>query len=386
MIHHVLLIVSMLVAILSPIISSYIKIPLVIIEFLMGIIFGLIFSNQIPKSPDITFLSTIGFIVLMFMAGFEIDFDFIEESSLRELIFAATYVISLIPFSLLVGSALGLGIHYSIVIPLISVGLGLPILKESGVSETFIGQKLLIMGSIGEIISIIYISFLDTYLKVGILGAFTKILWTYSIFTILILILKAIKPKIREYRRLIKNISLENTHIFIRIALFASFIFASVFQLIGMEPILGAMLSGAMLGYIIRKKDVINKSFYDMAFGFFIPLFFVYTGISLKLVYADEKVLLSGFMIGIALLITRFGVSFILLLAGFRISNLPFASLFLSFPFTLLIASIKILSDAKYINDEQSVGILVGALFSSLFYPIVFKFLSRFYLNENETA
>ncbi len=85
-------------------------------------------------------------------------------------------------------------------------------------------------------------------------------------------------------------------------------------------------------------------------------------------------------------MIVRFGISFVLILAGFRITELPFVSLFLSFPFTLLIASIKILSDAKYINDEQKVGILVGALFSSLFYPIVFKFLSKFYTKESENA
>ncbi|MFP3159488.1 MAG: cation:proton antiporter [Hydrogenobaculum sp.] len=194
---------------------------------------------------------------------------------------------------------------------------------------------------------------------------------------------KALKNKLKEYRVVVRNISLENTHIFIRLALFTTFISASLFEIIGMEPILGSMLSGMVLGYVIRKKEVINKSFYDMAFGFFVPLFFVYTGFSLNIAYISKNILMSGVEIGIVLFVARFGISFILLLAGFRLVELPFVSLFISFPFTLLIASIKILSDIKYITPAQGVAILIGTVFSSLIYPIMFKVFARFYVNEN---
>ena len=39
MIHHLPIIIGMLVAIVSPIVSYYVKIPLVLVEFIIGILF-----------------------------------------------------------------------------------------------------------------------------------------------------------------------------------------------------------------------------------------------------------------------------------------------------------------------------------------------------------
>ncbi len=384
MINHIPLIIGMLVAIISPIISYYVKIPLVLIEFIIGILFGVLFEKDVINANSVAFLSYIGFLILMFLAGFEVDFDFIEDLKIREILFIFLYAVMLIPFAFLSTSSFGLGFHYMIVTPLISVGLGLPILKESKIAQTELGQKLLILGSIGEITSIFYISFVNAFLKFGFSRAAIKTGITYIILVLAIFFAKTIKTKIKKYRSVVKNISLENTHIFIRLALFTTFISASLFELIGMEPILGSMLSGMALGYVIRKKGVINKSFYDMAFGFFVPLFFVYTGFSLNIASVSKNIIISGVMIGVILLIARFGISFILLFAGFKITELPIASVFISFPFTLLIASIKILSDTKYITPEQGVVILIGALFTSLFYPIVFKFISRLYVKDED--
>jgi Kef-type K+ transport system membrane component KefB len=382
MIHHLPIIIGMLVAIVSPIVSYYVKIPLVLVEFIIGILFGTILEKDILNKSEAAFISYIGFLILMFLAGFEVDFDFMEEFKPRELIFVFLYVFMLIPFSFLSALSLGLEHSYVVIAPLISVGLGLPILKESNIIKTDLGQKLLILGSVGEVSSIFYISFMNALLKFGVAQAIVKTIITYVVLILAIMFAKALKNKLKEYRVVVRNISLENTHIFIRLALFTTFISASLFEIIGMEPILGSMLSGMVLGYVIRKKEVINKSFYDMAFGFFVPLFFVYTGFSLNIAYISKNILMSGVEIGIVLFVARFGISFILLLAGFRLVELPFVSLFISFPFTLLIASIKILSDIKYITPAQGVAILIGTVFSSLIYPIMFKVFARFYVKD----
>ncbi len=382
MIHHIPLIIAMLISIISPVISYYIRIPLVLVEFIIGVLFGAIFEKEIINTSSIAFLSYVGFLILMFLAGFEVDFDFVEDLKIREILFIFLYVVFLIPLSFLSATSFGLAPHYMIVLPLISVGLGLPILKESDVASTELGQKLLILGSVGEITSIFYLSSVDAFLKFGFTQALTKTIITYVILIFFIISAKALKNRIKEYRSLVKNISFENTHIFIRVALFVTFVSASLFELIGMEPILGSMLSGMALAYVIRKKDVINKSFYDMAFGFFVPLFFLYTGFSFNIATLNKNIILSGITIGVVLILVRFGASFVLLLSGFRLIELPIASVFVSFPFTLLVASIKILSDIKYITPNQGTAILTGTLFSSLIYPIVFKFVSRFYKYE----
>jgi Kef-type K+ transport system membrane component KefB len=87
MIHHLPIIIGMLVAIVSPIVSYYVKIPLVLVEFIIGILFGTILEKDILNKSELAFISYIGFLILMFLAGFEVDFDFMEEFKPRELIF-----------------------------------------------------------------------------------------------------------------------------------------------------------------------------------------------------------------------------------------------------------------------------------------------------------
>ena len=127
MIHYLLIIIGMLVAIVSPIVSYYVKIPLVLVEFIIGILFGTILEKDIPNKSEVAFVSYIGFLILVFLAGFEVDFDFMEEFKPRELIFIFLYVFMLIPFSFLSALSLGLEHSYVVIAPLISVGLGLPI-------------------------------------------------------------------------------------------------------------------------------------------------------------------------------------------------------------------------------------------------------------------
>ena len=65
---------------LSPFISKYSRVPVIVIEIIIGIIIGKSLFDIIPSHPLFDFFSSFGLIYLMFLAGLEIDFEKIGNS------------------------------------------------------------------------------------------------------------------------------------------------------------------------------------------------------------------------------------------------------------------------------------------------------------------
>ena len=65
---------------LMPVLSGRIRVPSAVLLIGFGIAVGPELSGLVPDSPVVLFLYEVGFIVLMFLAGLEIDFNQIRGS------------------------------------------------------------------------------------------------------------------------------------------------------------------------------------------------------------------------------------------------------------------------------------------------------------------
>ncbi len=375
--HHWFLLLSLVVAIISPIVYRYIKLPLSVTEFIVGILFGFLIRDAGLSTPDVGFLANIGLLVLMFIAGFEIDFDFLEDISLESKVFMVIYLLSLPIFGFFVVSTFGLHKNLFIIPSLISAGLGLPVLKDF-LEDSDFTKKLLALACIGETITVFELGFLNIYLSNR--SDTHKLLDLFSIFFFIMLIfllfLKA-KNKLEE-SKIIKHISSsDKTHIFIRLSLLLIFLASSVFSFVNLEPALGALMVGLFFGYFIREKHSVNKSLSDMAFGFLIPIFFVYTGSNMHIEFIGLNSLDDGIKLFVSLFLVKFGMSFWLLKVGFKLKELPIIGIFLSFPFTMLIISMRIFQDANISLVAQN-GIIIATILSSFVYPYIFRAIVSF--------
>lgn len=174
------LVVVVLAAFLTPILVNRLNlnfIPVVVAEVLMGIIIGHSFLNLVEKDAMLNILSTLGFIFLMFLSGLEIDFKTFRKDprtkakeeqgenktpghfQMAITVFALIMIISIVFaymfkwFGLIDDVLLMV-----IIISTISLGVVVPTLKEMNVMRTTIGQFILLVAVLADLITMILLT------------------------------------------------------------------------------------------------------------------------------------------------------------------------------------------------------------------------------------
>lgn len=155
-------------AFVMPYISKRLSLPSAVGEIIFGLGIGLLFREEFHETSIIKFLGELGFILLMYLAGLEINFEKIKITPRKEL------KIYLLMVLLVVGLSFGM-MHfldqppiYALIYLTMAVGLMFPVLKETGLLESDTGQTLLIIGSIGEVISLLALTVFILYFRFGI--------------------------------------------------------------------------------------------------------------------------------------------------------------------------------------------------------------------------
>lgn len=190
---HVLaikLLIIAFIALIAPILAAQFKhfrMPSVVYEIILGVIIGPQVLNLVQPVFQITALAKIGLVLLIFLAGYEID---PVEIKGKPLILASySWLGSLVIASILavILLYLGISIHYFIVpLALTTTAFGtlLPILQDANIFKQRLGPYILATGTLGEFGPIVIISmlfsaskpiafiFLTIFLIIGILSAF----------------------------------------------------------------------------------------------------------------------------------------------------------------------------------------------------------------------
>ncbi|MFZ2890144.1 cation:proton antiporter, partial [Sulfuricurvum sp.] len=177
----VVIITLSLLVMLSPFLSRVTKIPVVVVEILLGSLagyFGLLVENELFK-----IIAKVGFLYLMFLAGMEVNlkaFGFEKSSLLRR---------TVIYFAMLYGCSLGLFFYfdlsavYLVAFPIFSLGMLMALVKEYGKNEPWLRLALNI-GIIGELVSIIALTILSGGLEYGYNREFAFVLGGLFLFLI----------------------------------------------------------------------------------------------------------------------------------------------------------------------------------------------------------
>ncbi|MCK5310424.1 MAG: cation:proton antiporter, partial [Thermoplasmata archaeon] len=156
-----ILVIVALLAFIAPLVCERIGIPIVVGEIIFGLIVGigvamyswLVGDGPVEFGESLKFLSLIGLIFLMFLAGLEIDLNVIFSQGPKTLLkaamlFEATLILSYLAISLLAGLFIELsGVNtffLALVLSTTSVGVVVPTLRERRSSKTDEGQTILL--------------------------------------------------------------------------------------------------------------------------------------------------------------------------------------------------------------------------------------------------
>ncbi|MBW1746444.1 MAG: cation:proton antiporter, partial [Deltaproteobacteria bacterium] len=69
----------------------------------------------------------------------------------------------------------------------------------------------------------------------------------------------------------------------VRASLALLFVFVGFSGILGIEPVLGAFLGGALFSLIFRYRGVLEEKLMGFGYGFLIPIFFIHVGMNFDL-------------------------------------------------------------------------------------------------------
>lgn len=269
-------------AFLLPLLAARLRVPPVVLEIVFGMVIGPSVLGLLQRSDLLDFLASFGFLLLMFLSGFEIDFGKLErqgtaQRSMGFMIFAITLALSWVA-----ARALGFGPFITLLLATTSVGLVVPTLRSTRRISTRLGQVVLISALVADVLTLIGVTVFALVREHGVgLQLLNLPLFFALIAAILMLLRRAAWWNPGWFERLF--MSHDPDEIGIRASLAMMFAFVGLSFLLGIEPVLGAFLAGMVFGLVFRNRGTLEERLKGFSYGFLIPIFFINVGITFDL-------------------------------------------------------------------------------------------------------
>lgn len=381
------LVIVLLAAFITPILLHRLKIkvmPVVVAEIIMGIIIGKSGFNLVQEDMWLETLSLLGFIFLMFLSGLEIDFTAFIGGKKKEilpsgkeapntfvvsfLIFIGIFILSLLLSYLFVLLGFIENVFLmTLIISTISLGVVVPTLKDAGIMKSNIGQIILLVAVIADLVTMI------------LLAVFASIYGGENTNTWLLLLLFGagvclyFLGKTFQSRSFIETMSKGTIQIGTRAIFTLIIVLVALSETIGAENILGAFLAGVLVSLLSPNKEMVQKMD-SFGYGFLIPIFFVMVGVDLDVwsLFKDPKILILIPLLFIALLISKI-VPIYLLKRWYDTKTTLAAGFLLTSTLSLVIAAATIGERVNVIDAQMSGALILTAVLTSIFTPIGFK-------------
>ncbi|HCU7000392.1 TPA: monovalent cation:proton antiporter family protein [Staphylococcus aureus] len=383
------LVIVVLAAFLTPIIVNRLNInflPVVVAEILMGIVIGNSFLNIVERDSILNILSTLGFIFLMFLSGLEIDFKAFkkdkrarqgqndDESSIPgHLNLALTVFAFIMIISILLAYVfkwLGLVddvLLMVIIISTISLGVVVPTLKEMNIMRTTIGQFILLVAVLTDLVTMILLTVYgaingqggSTIWLIGILVVFTAISYILGV----------------QFKRMsfLQKLMDGTTQIGIRAVFALIILLVALAEGVGAENILGAFLAGVVVSLLNPDEEMVEK-LDSFGYGFFIPIFFIMVGVDLNIpsLIKEPKLLIIIPILIVAFIISKL-IPVMFIRRWFDMKTTIASAFLLTSTLSLVIAAAKISERLNAISAETSGILILSAVITCVFVPIIFK-------------
>jgi Kef-type K+ transport system membrane component KefB len=283
--------------------AARLRLPSVLGEIVAGVILGPSILGWVDPSFTIQTISTIGIMLLLFLAGLEIDLDTMRKMGVAALSVAAFGVILPMGIGTLVfrlgGESLRAAFFVGAIMTATSIGLTLRSLMDMGKFRSREGTTVVTAAVIDDVIGIFILTLLVSFVTAGELPSPLHILELLGIIFFFFTAVLALgfwgsKWLTGLVSRMWVDEALVALSICFAIALGWLASNAKVAE------ITGAFLAGLVLNPT-REKRAIADRLNVIGYGFFIPIFFAYIGVSTKLGALPKAGVMSIFFILIAI-------------------------------------------------------------------------------------
>jgi Kef-type K+ transport system membrane component KefB len=255
--------------------------PVVVVELVLGVLIG-------PQVLDIAhingfteFFGDLGLGMLFFFAGYEIDIQRIRGHPLRLALFG--WAMSLAVAYTLGGILAAAGVVLSLVfvgsaLSTTAIGTLLPVLSDTGELRTEFGTYLLAAGAVGEFGPILLIT-LVLSTQSAVHNAIILVAFVVLAVVVAVAAVRSSGRTLPLFERTIEK----SSQLAVRWIVVLVFALALLASKLGLDLLLGGFAAGLITRQVLQKTEVpgFDSKLNAVAFGVFIPFFFVVSGMRL---------------------------------------------------------------------------------------------------------
>lgn len=377
-------------AFFMPFMSRRLMLPSSVGEIIFGMVIAALFDLNGEPLLLTEYFSALGFLVLMYLAGLELNFDKLRLTPKMDI------WLYLIMFFIMGAASVAftvyLGLYWPFALVFVTTGLGLlfPVLKDSQLLKSDFGQNILIIAMIGEILTLIGITLVTVVFKYGFTyQSFLHTAYIAGFFIVIYLIMRIMKTAI-WWNPNLQSLFLRTgnpTETGIRANFVILFFFTALASAVEIEPVVGAFIGGMLFALVFAGRDAVLEKLGGVGYGFFIPIFFISVG--MKFSFSDltqpSTVMFALLIAGAVFLLRAIGAA-VLLFSSIKKQKVILIALGLSFPLTMLVAVASICYETGIISKSQSSSVLLAAMITAIIYPWIFKAAAAVIIPERATT
>src|ERR687883_1116187 len=359
------------------------RLPSVVLEIVAGIVIGPSVLGIVTADQAVSVIALMGLTFVLFLAGLEIDFRKLRGPILRLTAFAFA-----LSFGVAVGVSLGLKAAGLVDTPLLvaiilcatSLGVLVPVLKDAGEIASRFGQLIIAAASIADFGAIILLSIFFS----GEGGTGSTLLLLGALFGLAAVLFAVVRGAERSMRIRADLLRLQDTtaQIRVRAALVLFVGFAALAHELGLEVILGTFIAGAIISLVDRDQVMTHPDFRRkleaIGFGFFIPAFFVTSGVRFNLdALTSSTSSLVMVPIFLAALLAVRGIPALLYRRAIGTRRAAIAGMLQATSLPFIVAATAIGMDLHLIDAAGSAALIGAGLLSVLIFPLAGLVLLR---------
>lgn len=377
------LVIIALVAVLAPLLvdlPSRLRLPVVVAEIGFGIVIGPDVLGWVEVDDLIDFLSQLGLAFLFFLAGLEIDLPRIRGRPLR--LAARGWLLSIALALGFAGVLHAAGyvtspLYLGIALATTALGILMPVLRDLGELDTRFGTFTVAAGTLGEFGPIVAIALLLSGQRPGV-AAILLVLFTVAALLAAYVVLHWRPPRLVGTLRKTMHSSAQLP---VRLSLLILLALVYLASREGLDLLLGAFAAGIIVGLVTRSEDAepVRVKLEGIGYGFFVPIFFVVTGIEFDLAaLLDNPASILRLPVFVLLFLLVRGLPAFLLYRRDlgRADRWPLA-LFSATALPLVVAVTTIAVEAGKMKPESAAALVGAGMLSVFLYPLIALTLRR---------
>jgi Kef-type K+ transport system membrane component KefB len=347
-------------------------VPAVVLELLLGVVLG-------PKilglhvTEFISFFSDLGLGLLFFFAGYEIDLRLISGEPLR--LALAGWAMSLALAYTIGGVLAAVGVVLSLLytgsaLATTAIGTLIPILSDAGELRTRFGAYLLAAGAVGEFGPIMLLTLVlstqSTTHNALILVTFVALAVAVAIFAV-----RFSERTLPLFERTLES----SSQLAVRWIVVLVFALALLAFELGLDLLLGGFAAGVITRQMIKTHEMpaFNSKLTAVAFGVFVPFFFVTSGMKLDVsaLFASVSGVVKMGVFLLLFVIVRGTPALLLYRRVLSARERTALALMCSTQLPLVLAITAVATESGHMRPSTAAALVGAAVLSTLIFPML---------------